>query len=58
LKAPDPGGVGLATHWKILLFERGASDGAFFYSSTAVNPALTIIANALCVGEHLIPRLA
>ena len=28
-------------------------DGSFFVSSTAVNPALTIIANALRVGAHL-----
>ena len=32
-------------------------DGSFFVSSTAVNPALTIIANALRVAEHLRERL-
>lgn len=32
-------------------------DGAFFPSSSAVNPALTIMANALRVGEHLLERL-
>jgi choline dehydrogenase-like flavoprotein len=32
-------------------------DGSFFCSSGAVNPALTIMANALRVGEHLIERL-
>jgi choline dehydrogenase-like flavoprotein len=32
-------------------------DGAFFPSSAAVNPALTIIANALRVGDHLLQRL-
>jgi len=32
-------------------------DGSFFVSSGAVNPALTIIANALRVGEHLAERL-
>lgn len=32
-------------------------DGSFFPSSSAVNPALTIIANALRVGDHLIERL-
>jgi len=32
-------------------------DGSFFPSSAAVNPALTIAANALRVGEHLIERL-
>jgi choline dehydrogenase-like flavoprotein len=33
-------------------------DGSFFPSSSAVNPALTIAANALRVGEHLRERLA
>ncbi len=33
-------------------------DGSFFPSSGAVNPALTIIANALRVGDHLKERLA
>lgn len=32
-------------------------DAAFFPSSGAVNPALTIMANALRVGEHLLQRL-
>jgi choline dehydrogenase-like flavoprotein len=32
-------------------------DGSFFCSSGAVNPALTIMANALRVGEHLIGRI-
>src|SRR6185436_17237299 len=32
-------------------------DGSFFPSSAAVNPALTIMANALRVGEHLKRRL-
>jgi len=32
-------------------------DGSFFVSSTAVNPGLTIMANALRVGDHLIERL-
>lgn len=32
-------------------------DGGFFPSSAAVNPTLTIIANALRVGEHLLERL-
>ena len=30
---------------------------SFFVSSTAVNPTLTIIANALRVGDHLAGRL-
>jgi choline dehydrogenase-like flavoprotein len=34
-----------------------AVDGSFFVSSSAVNPALTIMANALRVGDHLIERL-
>jgi choline dehydrogenase-like flavoprotein len=33
-------------------------DGSFFPSSAAVNPALTIIANALRVGDHLRQRLS
>ncbi len=32
-------------------------DGGFFVSSGAVNPALTIMANALRVGEHIIQRM-
>jgi choline dehydrogenase-like flavoprotein len=32
-------------------------DGSFFCSSGAVNPTLTIIANALRVGEHLLEKL-
>jgi choline dehydrogenase-like flavoprotein len=32
-------------------------DGSFFPSSSAVNPALTIMANALRVGDHLRERL-
>jgi choline dehydrogenase-like flavoprotein len=32
-------------------------DGSFFVSSSAVNPALTIIANALRVGDRLLERL-
>jgi choline dehydrogenase-like flavoprotein len=33
-------------------------DGSFFPSSSAVNPALTIMANALRVGDHLLHRLS
>ena len=33
-------------------------DTSFFPSSAAVNPALTTIANALRVGDHLVERLA
>ncbi|HEX8141585.1 MAG TPA: GMC family oxidoreductase [Pyrinomonadaceae bacterium] len=32
-------------------------DGSFFVSSAAVNPALTIMANALRVGDHLMERM-
>jgi choline dehydrogenase-like flavoprotein len=32
-------------------------DGGFFPSSAAVNPSLTIMANALRVGDHLNQRL-
>ncbi len=32
-------------------------DGSFFPSSSAVNPALTIMANALRVGEHLLGKV-
>jgi choline dehydrogenase-like flavoprotein len=32
-------------------------DGSFFPSSSAVNPALTIMANALRVGEHLLEKM-
>ena len=32
-------------------------DGSFFPSSSAVNPALTIMANALRVGDHLISEV-
>jgi choline dehydrogenase-like flavoprotein len=32
-------------------------DGSFFPSSSAVNPALTIMANALRVADHLKARL-
>jgi len=31
-------------------------DGSFFVSSSAVNPSLTIIANAIRVGEHILER--
>jgi choline dehydrogenase-like flavoprotein len=32
-------------------------DGSFFVSSTAVNPALTIMANALRVGDHILDQI-
>ncbi|MGA2830045.1 MAG: hypothetical protein ABSF03_28505 [Streptosporangiaceae bacterium] len=33
-------------------------DASFFPSIGAVNPGLTIMANAIRVGEHLLQRLA
>ena len=33
------------------------ADSSFFVSSTAVNPTLTIIANALRVADHIADRL-
>ena len=42
-----------STGKRILLLERGG----FLPSSSAVNPALTIVANALRVGDHLAKRL-
>jgi choline dehydrogenase-like flavoprotein len=33
-------------------------DASFFPSSGAVNPALTIMANALRVGDHILERLS
>ena len=33
-------------------------DPSFFVSSTAVNPTLTIIANALRVADHIATRMA
>jgi choline dehydrogenase-like flavoprotein len=32
-------------------------DASFFPSSSSVNPSLTIIANALRVGDHLLERM-
>lgn len=33
-------------------------DASFFPSSAAVNPGLTIMANALRVGDHLLARIS
>jgi len=33
-------------------------DTSFFVSSGAVNPSLTIMANALRVGDHLLERMS
>ena len=32
-------------------------DASFFASSSGVNPSLTIIANAMRVGDHLLARM-
>jgi choline dehydrogenase-like flavoprotein len=39
------------------LDNRFVADSSFFVSSTAVNPTLTIIANALRVADHIAERL-
>jgi len=54
----DPRGSALDVHCKAHdLANLYVVDGSFFVSSGAVNPALTIMANALRVGEHLLERL-
>jgi choline dehydrogenase-like flavoprotein len=55
----DPGTSALDTHCKAHELDNlYVVDGSFFPSSGAVNPALTIIANALRVADHLRARLA
>ena len=55
---PDPGtdvlDLGCRSHDVVNLY---VVDGSFFPSISSVNPALTIIANALRVAEHLKERL-
>lgn len=46
---------GISPEWPISYED--LDDASFFVSSSAVNPSLTIIANALRVGEHLLDRL-
>jgi choline dehydrogenase-like flavoprotein len=54
----DPTTSGLDTNCKVHDVDNlYVVDGSFFCSSAAVNPALTIIANALRVGEHIAQRL-
>ena len=54
----DPHSSVLDTHCKAHdLDNLYVVDGSFFVSSGAVNPALTIMANALRVGDHIISRL-
>ncbi|MBD2168881.1 hypothetical protein H6G64_36505 [Calothrix sp. FACHB-156] len=42
---------------KITHISAQSLDGSFLPSNSGVSPALTIIANALRVGDHLIQRL-
>jgi len=54
----DPGTSVLDVHCKAHdLDNLYVVDASFFASSSAVNPSLTIIANALRVGEHLLERM-
>jgi choline dehydrogenase-like flavoprotein len=54
----DPGTSALDAHCKAHELDNlYVVDGSFFPSSGAVNPALTIRANALRVGDHLLERL-
>jgi choline dehydrogenase-like flavoprotein len=55
----DPGTSALDRHCKAHELDNlYVVDGSFFPSSAAVNPALTIMANALRVADHLKGRLA
>jgi choline dehydrogenase-like flavoprotein len=55
----DPKTSALDTHCKAHEVDNlYVVDGSFFVSSAAVNPALTIMANALRVADHLKERLA
>ena len=54
----DPKGSALDANCKAHELENlYVVDGSFFPSSGAVNPALTIMANALRVGDHILERL-
>jgi choline dehydrogenase-like flavoprotein len=54
----DPGTSALDVHCRAHEVDNlYVVDGSFFPSSAAVNPALTIVANALRVGDHLKARL-
>lgn len=55
----DPNASALDVHCKAHdLANLYVVDGSFFVSSGAVNPALTIMANALRVGDHLLEKLS
>jgi len=54
----DPATSVLDTHCKAHELDNlYVVDASFFVSASAVNPSLTIIANAIRVGEHLLERL-
>jgi choline dehydrogenase-like flavoprotein len=54
----DPRTSALDVHCKAHdVDNRYVVDASFFPSSRAVNPALTVMANALRVGDHLLERL-
>ena len=54
----DPATAALDVHCKAYDVDNlYVVDGSFFVSSTAINPGLTIMANALRVGEHVLERL-
>lgn len=54
----DPASSVLDTHCKSHDIDNlYVVDGSFFPSSAAVNPSLTIMANAMRVGDHLLERL-
>ena len=54
----DPRTSALAVNCKAHAVEnRDVVDASFFPSSGAVNPSLTIVANALRVGDHLLARM-
>lgn len=54
----DPANSALDVHCKAHELDNlYVVDGSFFPSSAAVNPALTIAANALRVGDHLVERM-
>ena len=49
--------IGTGAGGGTLAYRLAPTDGSFFVSSGAVNPALTIMANALRVAQHLEQRL-
>jgi hypothetical protein len=43
--------------WKLQLYRQNQADFVFFPSHASVSPGLTVIANALRVGDRLIQQL-